>query len=496
MRRLFPFAVALSLLVLLTGSQFGIAAAQPPGLAKAIAAQEKHNPLLLSLAGVAGSGVGVDASGAAVIRVYVETHGVGVPAALDNVPVERVVTGRFYASSCAQTFCPRPVPLGVSTGHPAITAGTIAARVKDASGLVYALSNNHVYANSNNASIGDGALQPGPYDGGTDPGDRIGTLAAFKEINFSGGDNDIDAAIALSSTAMLGNSTLSGYTPTSTPVEGTLNLPVKKEGRTTGVTLGQISEVNVTVTVCYAAIGPFCVQAARYVNQFAIGGGTFSAGGDSGSLIVTQSGNNPVGLLFAGSSTRTIANRIQAVLAWFDVTIDSASGSTNNSPTASFTSACTGLMCNLDGTGSSDTDGTIQNYAWNFGDGNTASGPGATVSHSYATGGSYTVTLTVSDNGGATGQTSHSVSVSSGGSINLTVVGYKTKNGLEKADLTWSPSGTSVNVDVRRNSALLTTTADDGAYTDNINKRGAGSYTYQVCEAGTSTCSNVVTITF
>jgi len=367
--------------------------------------------------------------------------------------------------------------------------------VKDASGNVYALSNNHVYANSNNASIGDGALQPGPYDGGADPADRIGTLAAFKAINFSGGDNDIDAAIALSSTAMLGNSTLSGYTPTSTPVEGTLNLPVKKEGRTTGVTLGQISEVNVTVTVCYATIGPFCVQSARYVNQLAIGGGTFSAGGDSGSLIVTQSGNNPVALLFAGSSTRTLANRIQAVLAWFNVTIDAASGSTNNSPTASFTAACTGLICNFDGTGSSDTDGTIQTYAWNFGDGNTASGPGATVSHSYATGGSYTVSLTVTDNGGATGQTSHSVTVSSGGPISLTVVGYK-RNGLEKADLTWSPSGTSVNVDVRRNGAPLTTTADDGAYTDNINRRGAGSYSYQVCEAGTSTCSNVVTIRF
>jgi len=495
MRRLFPFAVALGLLVALTGSQFATAAAQPPGLATAMAAQEKHNPLLLSLAGVAGSGVGVDASGAAVIRVYVETHGVAVPAALDNVPVERVVTGRFYASSCAQTFCPRPVPLGVSTGHPAITAGTIAARVKAASGNVYALSNNHVYANSNNASIGDGALQPGPYDGGTDPADRIGTLAAFKEINFSGGDNDIDAAIALSSTVMLGNSTLSGYTPTSTAVEGTLNLPVKKEGRTTGVTLGQISEVNVTVTVCYATIGPFCVKSARYVNQLAIGGGTFSAGGDSGSLIVTQSGNNPVGLLFAGSSTRTLANRIQAVLAWFDVTIDSASASTNNAPTASFISACTGLSCNFDGTGSSDTDGTVQNYVWNFGDGNTASGAGVTVSHSYATGGSYTVTLTVTDNGGATGQTSHSVTVSSGGPISLTVVGYK-RNGLEKADLTWSPSGTSVNVDVWRNGALLASTADDGAYTDNINRRGAGSYTYKVCEAGTSTCSNVVTISF
>jgi PKD repeat protein len=494
MRKSWVVATALGVLLLLPALQVGIAAAQPPGLARAIAAQEKHNPLVLSLPGVAGTGVGVDASGAAVIRVYIESRGVGVPAFLDNVPVESVVTGRFYATGCAQSLCPRPVPLGVSTGHPDITAGTIGARVKDASGNVYALSNNHVYANSNNASIGDGAVQPGPYDGGTDSADRIGTLAAFKAIDFSGDDNDIDAAIALSSTAMLGNATLSGYTPTNTPVEAAVNLPVKKEGRTTGLTLGQISEVNVTATVCYAALGPFCVQSARYVNQFAVGGGTFSAGGDSGSLIVTQSGNDPVGLLFAGSSTRTIANRIQAVLAYFGVTIDSSAGGTNNPPIASFTYSCTGLTCNFDGTTSSDTDGSITSYAWNFGDGN--SGAGVTTSHTYSTGGTYTVVLTVTDDDNAPSQTSQSVTVSApSGPITLTVVGRKVK-GLQKADLTWSPSGTSTNVDVRRNGVVVTTTSNDGAYTDNIDKKGGGSYSYQICEAGTSTCSNVVTITF
>jgi PKD repeat protein len=435
-----------------------------------------------------------------VIRIYLEARGVGVPAVLDNVPVEAVVTGPFFAR-CAQTECPRPVPLGVSTGHPAITAGTIGARVKDGSENVYALSNNHVYANSNNASIGDGALQPGPYDGGTDPADRIGTLAAFKAIDFSGGNNDIDAAIASSTTAMLGNSTLSGYTPTSTPVEGTVNLPVKKEGRTTGLTTGLISEVNVTLTVCYATRGPFCVKSAKFVNQLAIGGGTFSAGGDSGSLIVTQSGNHPVGLLFAGGSTRTIANRIQAVLDWFSadlastVTIDAGSGggSTNNPPTASFNYSCTGLTCNFVST-ASDTGGSIQSYSWNFGDSSTASV--ANPSHTYAAGGTYAVTLTVTDNGGATDSDSQNVTVSApAGSITLSVVGSKVK-GLQKADLSWSLSGTSADVDVWRNGAFLTTTPNDGAYTDNINKKGSGSYTYQVCEAGTPTCSNLVTVIF
>ena len=100
----------------------------------------------------------------------------------------------------------RPAPMGYSVGHPAITAGSIGARVVDGSGNVYVLSNNHVLANSNDASIGDPALQPGPFDGGTSA-DRIGTLFAFQSIDFSGGDNTIDAAIAISTTADLSNAT-------------------------------------------------------------------------------------------------------------------------------------------------------------------------------------------------------------------------------------------------------------------------------------------------
>ncbi len=67
----------------------------------------------------------------------------------------------------------------------------------------------------------------------------------------------------------------------------------------------------------------WCVKLARFVNQIAITPGDFSGGGDSGSLIVTSDANlNPVGLLFAGGDTRTIANPIDPVLASFGVTID------------------------------------------------------------------------------------------------------------------------------------------------------------------------------
>ena len=81
------------------------------------------------------------------------------------------------------------------------------------------------------------------------------------------------------------------------------------------------------MNVCYDGRGRVCFKSARFVDQIAIEDGDFSKGGDSGSLIVTNdedNNNNPVGLLFAGSSTRTFANRIDLVLARFNVTIDDA----------------------------------------------------------------------------------------------------------------------------------------------------------------------------
>jgi PKD repeat protein len=82
----------------------------------------------------------------------------------------------------------------------------------------------------------------------------------------------------------------------------------------------------------------------------------------------------------------------------------------NKPPNASFTSACTNLACTFDGSGSSDLDGTVASYAWDFGDG--ASGTGTTPPHTYAAAGIYTARLTVTDNGGATGTTTRTVNVS------------------------------------------------------------------------------------
>ncbi len=81
----------------------------------------------------------------------------------------------------------------------------------------------------------------------------------------------------------------------------------------------------------------------------------------------------------------------------------------NQTPVASFTQNTSQLTVNVDGSASSDPDGTIASYAWDFGDGSLATGP--TASHSYLQGGSYNVTLTVTDNQGATNTASQGVSV-------------------------------------------------------------------------------------
>lgn len=318
-----------------------------PGITRAIevATNAQAQAALGALPGVVGFGVGVNGQGRGVIFVFTENAGVaGIPDQIDGVPVVPQVTGLVYAIHHREGHgggpgggggggddeidrtarFDRPVPIGVSTGHPAITAGTIGARVVNGDGALFALSNNHVYADGNAASIGDAVIQPGSYDGGSSPADNIGTLSAFKPIDFSGGDNVIDAAIAATTAGEVGNATPSdGYgTPSATTTAATINAKVKKYGRTTGQTNGFVWTTNTTINVCYNSD---CSLVARFVDQVSFKGqgkGGFSAGGDSGSLIVTRSGANPMALLFAGNSVLTFGNPIDAVLGEFGVSID------------------------------------------------------------------------------------------------------------------------------------------------------------------------------
>ncbi|MEK9154058.1 MAG: S8 family serine peptidase [Patescibacteria group bacterium] len=118
--------------------------------------------------------------------------------------------------------------------------------------------------------------------------------------------------------------------------------------------------------------------------------------------------------------------------------------------------------------------------------------------------GSYTVTANAfgytAESSGATITENTTTSVNFGLAtapvvdITLATVGYKVK-GLMKTDLSWS-GATSGNVDVYRNGGIIITTLSDGAYTDNINQKGSGTFTYKICEAGTSVCSNESVVSF
>ena len=328
-----------------------LAGAGAVGLERAIAAQEQHNPRLLALANVVGTAVGLAPDGTPAVLVLTKAPGVaGIPKSLDGVPVVVKITGEIRALKKPENppgkppgggkdkvkidptgRFERPVPIGVSTGSEVgvCAAGTIGCRVTDGTS-VYALSNNHVYADENNAPIGSRVLQPGPLD--ADPQcainsqDVIGTLDAFEPLDFSGGVNTIDAAIAESSTDDLGNATPSnGYgTPSSAIVSAALGQKVKKYGRTTGQTKGIVTGINFSGIVGYGEPGN--ESSAYFENQILVQARRpFIGPGDSGSLLVTDNRScNPVGLLFAGDETGTsaVANPIAAVLERFGVTVD------------------------------------------------------------------------------------------------------------------------------------------------------------------------------
>jgi hypothetical protein len=81
-----------------------------------------------------------------------------------------------------------------------------------------------------------------------------------------------------------------------------------------------------------------------------------------------------------------------------------------------------------------------------------------------------------------------------GGNIALSANGYKVK-GQQVVDLSWTGSSVN-NVEVRRDGNTIATTANDGAYTDDIGAKGGATYQYELCDAGTSNCSNTVTVVF
>jgi len=227
----------------------------------------------------------------------------------------------------------RPLECGLSVGVivPGLDhAGTLGCIVEDASAY-YVLSNNHVLADVNQSDPGDVVAQPGSLDRRARPANLIGVLDRYVPISFRR-SNVVDCAVA----ALFDD--VDFWVGWNEAIPGSirgvhaitvddLGRTVRKAGRTTGITEGTITAVEVDRlrvdmgTDDRSRIAQFSDQ----IEVIGTDGSTFSTSGDSGSLIVDDAGR-AVALLFAGGEDDsgtdiTFANRIDRVLQLLGVTL-------------------------------------------------------------------------------------------------------------------------------------------------------------------------------
>ncbi|MBY0458099.1 MAG: hypothetical protein K2V38_12225 [Gemmataceae bacterium] len=238
----------------------------------------------------------------------------------------------------------RPLEPGVSIGHYTGPTGTLGCFVTLPNGLVGALSNQHVLSQLLGAGPGpaEHTIQSGRADGGRDPQDRVGAVALAVPIpnppdHLVGARNTLDCAVSRIDPALAtaGPNVIRGLGPiTGTVADLSTYLdvrsePVYKLGRTTGLTTGVVTAIDLDeIVVEYQDGGvrkTFAFTGIFEIEEF--NGRLFSDGGDSGSVIVDRHGS-VLGLLFAGSKRggrnnrpRTFAVPIAPVLAALNVTI-------------------------------------------------------------------------------------------------------------------------------------------------------------------------------
>ena len=279
-------------------------------------ARKLLEPQLLSIPGVTGVGGTKEQ-----IRLYVEGTPDVFPTHIGGVKLEVVKTGKIRplalmnvpwfiprkAMQAERTGRFRPMPGGVSVGHFNVTAGTLGCAIK-IGGIKYGLSNNHVLASASSkqtprASIGDHIYQPGVYDGGTET-DTVGTLVWYHPFDEVG-VNTVDAALFKpSSQDLLSEEILDigAITGIEAVKDGET---VQKSGRTSGVTVSEVLDVDATVKVDYGVFG--LTFSGQIVTNY------MANGGDSGSALLNMN-KKLIGLLFAGSSYVTIHNNIGPVI--------------------------------------------------------------------------------------------------------------------------------------------------------------------------------------
>ncbi len=237
--------------------------------------------------------------------------------------------------------------------------------------------------------------------------DSDGRIVKYQwDFNYDGHTFTADSAGAIASTAYPNG-----------PATFTAALRVTDDDGATNLATTQVKVVNVAPAV--EAGGPYAGQVGSPISL--VGMGTDPGSADQPSLTYRwdfgdgAQGNGPLvshSYAQAGSYTLKLTVTDKDGGQGSD-TATVQVGAVNQPPTAAISGPASGKVgetLNFSGSGSSDGDGNIVNYAWDFGDSATASGVGA--SHAYAAAGSYQVTLTVTDNGGLTASAHHTVQVS------------------------------------------------------------------------------------
>jgi hypothetical protein len=252
-----------------------------------------------------------------------------LPTELEGHPVDVEQTGtlrKFMPPSAAMPDPRkkiRPAQPGCSVGFKDpggkfIMAGTFGALVSKGTKR-FVLSNNHVLADENKLAVGASIFQPGFLDAGNPPNNgAIAKLTKFVPLVFGGGMNTVDCALAELNTSQSATKSVLFIGAPTGKTKAAIDMVVHKFGRTTGFTAGRVTSIETDVNIQYEGGN------ASFENQIIIVGlnsQPFSASGDSGSLILERSTNKAVGLLFAGSSTHTIANHIGDVLTALKVTL-------------------------------------------------------------------------------------------------------------------------------------------------------------------------------
>lgn len=223
----------------------------------------------------------------------------------------------------ANTARHRPAMPGCGLGHFDVTVGTFGClvRKKGQPGKLYVLSNSHVLANEGLGQAGDIILQAGAFDGGLKPDDVIGELAEFVPFEFTddGFPNLVDAAIAAVKKPAEVTSVVSLIgVPKGISTVVRRGMKVRKCGRTTDLTMGEIKDVDYRLPVNYKKSADGTTGRAGMRDQVLCT--RFTAGGDSGSAVFNMDGKI-VGLHFAGTPSTSIFNRIGNVLDALDLEI-------------------------------------------------------------------------------------------------------------------------------------------------------------------------------